>query len=834
MNEKILYLPKSYVSQAENGLFVHQKYTLNAFRTSHMVINDSPTGSGKTMASFLPLNDLDLNSDGFAFYITPLNMLVDQVTIDAINYIESHQLNYSVFPIDGTSLYRLRKVCFKNSIKFESNAALLSELFDKPIQLTSVIRELDNGMLKKGAPFLFVINPDIFYYMLFGSDYYKNKKQDLHNKIVKRIRYLIIDEFHYYDWFQLGSMFTLLSIWKVTGAFESGRVKVCLLSATSNERIYEILENKIGLKCTLISKSCENDSIGEREVEFLAKTNLHVRRVGTDEYFKKIMTKKTIEKIIDHYLNEGLYGLVIHDSAITIDSLYHHYNVIFPNRVGRITGRILQDKRQKEVEKQLIFATSTVDHGFNFKRKTQKSDRQQIDFIFIDAHTYEDFLQRLGRCGRILNKPLKNKISHAHIFVTIKEFQRLNNFFKNGVKGMGRDEILKKFKEIYPQKQYYESFFKNYGYFVSEKFYETARATRMAQSFRTNYSKEDKIQKSMMDRLERMLLEIYDVSDKQKSNKKEKVVIRKSILLKIGTKKSFNNLNVTEKESLAYQYLTDSDFRTANKVFSYAEKKVLKKIKQLEKKESLIKRSKDTFANIISSHYRDKIKKIVHQKGSSLMELHQRDLITYHQYARLINEALVNNFRSSSGMQVKVLDPHKKAGSEEHSYDFFSLVAKYEYVIISEGTFNNYHKLPEIKITGERDQYRDYYFLWDLSDKNFRILSHDDPVKCFEEGYGVIKAGRCLWNLVFFQKGELSIRNFNDKIPEGVMWWKYSNVIGYIFPDNWHLLRINGINFPSNRLKVKFPNYKNNTYRIAWGKNALVAESIIQHGNRGI
>ena len=70
--------------------------------------------------------------------------------------------------------------------------------------------------------------------------------------------------------------------------------------------------------------------------------------------------------------------------------------------MGRLTGAESRRGREDAKAKRLILATPTVDIGYNFDRLGKT--RQNIDFLLLDARSGDEFIQRLGRAGRVLGK----------------------------------------------------------------------------------------------------------------------------------------------------------------------------------------------------------------------------------------------------------------------------------------------------------------------------------------------------------------------------------------------------------------------------------------------
>ncbi len=110
------------------------------------------------------------------------------------------------------------------------------------------------------------------------------------------------------------------------------------------------------------------------------------------------------------WLNSGLDGAIISSSLGTINRIHEALQpTISPDEMGRITGAELRDGRNEAKKKALILATPTVDIGYNFERF--KPQRQNIDFLLLDAYSGDELIQRLGRAGRVLAKEERDHLS---------------------------------------------------------------------------------------------------------------------------------------------------------------------------------------------------------------------------------------------------------------------------------------------------------------------------------------------------------------------------------------------------------------------------------------
>ena len=103
------------------------------------------------------------------------------------------------------------------------------------------------------------------------------------------------------------------------------------------------------------------------------------------------------------WLNDGEDGAIISSALWRINQIYYDLkSTISTETMGRLTGAESRRGREDAKAKRLILATPTVDIGYNFDRLGKT--RQNIDFLLLDARSGDEFIQRLGRAGRVLGK----------------------------------------------------------------------------------------------------------------------------------------------------------------------------------------------------------------------------------------------------------------------------------------------------------------------------------------------------------------------------------------------------------------------------------------------
>ena len=389
----------------EHGHFplYHQWRTYNA--TEQLIVNTYNTGTGKTKAALLRLlkraRDIGFNcldsSEHNALLIAPTNELLAQHERDAEKFCEENRLPYRVVPITRAYLdnYQADSEFSEGDLR---RGAALHNILQNPRKVKE-----DSG--KKAT--LFVVNPDIFYYAFYFL-YYKHDRIPLFQDIFTLCNYIIIDELHYYSPKQLANFLFFMSLSKHYGYFgDSTNRQFCLLTATPNKQVEEYL-NGLGVNIGWIKP--ETEIVGEigKTHETPALAPLHLEIYSIDELKDGLLTLAFDKKQeIAKWLNDGEDGAIISSALWRINQIYYDLkSIISTEAMGRLTGAESRRGREDAKAKRLILATPTVDIGYNFDRLGKT--RQNIDFLLLDARSGDEFIQRLGRAGRVLGKQHKN------------------------------------------------------------------------------------------------------------------------------------------------------------------------------------------------------------------------------------------------------------------------------------------------------------------------------------------------------------------------------------------------------------------------------------------
>jgi len=292
-------------------------------------------------------------------------------------------------------------------------------------------RRTDSDNRKKAT--IFVVNPDIFYYAFYFR-YHKNDRIPLFQDIFTLCNYIIIDEFHYYNPKQLANFLFFMKLSKEK-YFVDGSTKrqFCLLTATPSDRVEEYLR-----RLSLTTEKLDPRTIGPalprqtREVPALAPVHLEVYSIdelkggdqGEVDGLIALADQKRNE--IATWLRNGEDGAIISSSLWRIEQIYKRFQARFSEDMGRITGPEQREGRVEAARRSLILATPTVDIGYNFDKGDKP--RQNIDFLFFDARSGDEFIQRLGRAGRILGKKQQDIPSRVYVVVDPEFYKALQKY----------------------------------------------------------------------------------------------------------------------------------------------------------------------------------------------------------------------------------------------------------------------------------------------------------------------------------------------------------------------------------------------------------------------
>lgn len=396
----------------------HQWLTMLA--EEPVIVNTFNTGTGKTKAAMLRLlrrvrdrqGRLDPATDNVLF-IAPTNALIEQHARDIRRFCQENQLGYRVLEIT-----RKRMEDYQRAPGFSEGelrgGAVRHRIFENP-------RVVDPD--SAGQATIFVVNPDIFYYALYFR-YGRLDRIGLFQDIFTLCNYIVIDELHYYSPKQLACFLFFMRLSRHYGYIDgTPQRQFCLLTATPEPQVARYLR-ALDLPIAWIAPDVVPPAAPgmAQPVRALAPTTLVVASLDElqtpgDALQGLIALVEEERDAITRRLTIGEEGAIISGSLWQIQQIYDRLRVrLDPGQIGRITGPESPDGRQEAARRALILATPTVDIGYNFEKGAEKQ-RQNIDFLLFDARSSDEFLQRLGRAGRVLGKRETTQASYAVVVV---------------------------------------------------------------------------------------------------------------------------------------------------------------------------------------------------------------------------------------------------------------------------------------------------------------------------------------------------------------------------------------------------------------------------------
>src|SRR5437763_5626148 len=404
--------PSPETFPVERGIYplYHQWRTSNS--EAAIIVNTHNTGTGKTKAALLRLLKraqkrglerlLPVNDD--VLLIAPTNELIQQHTADAKKFCEQNKLPYRVLPITHDDL-----VSYTKQSDFSEETMRLGAAFHYILNDGSRV----HGDTDKQAT-ICVVNPDIFYYAVY-SCYNKYDKGALARDFIDRFNYIIIDEFHYYNPKQFAAFLFFIKLSHYKKYIESARKQrqFCILTATPRPEVEQYLNN-LGVSIEWIKPGeiRPEDEAFIEPVRALTAVQLEVystEELKQEEHIGGLL--KLVEtkcNVVKQWLADDWDGAIISSSLGAINNINRALvPSLSADLIGRVTGAQLREDCREAKEKRLILATPTGDIGYNFERSIPKP-RQNIDFLLFDAYSGDEFIQRLGRGGRVLAKEEKH------------------------------------------------------------------------------------------------------------------------------------------------------------------------------------------------------------------------------------------------------------------------------------------------------------------------------------------------------------------------------------------------------------------------------------------
>ncbi|MEM9218446.1 MAG: type I-D CRISPR-associated helicase Cas3' [Cyanobacteria bacterium P01_F01_bin.150] len=445
----------------------HQVDVFEKSRNHDIVLDLSPTGTGKTKAAFTVLLH-ESNRNQNAIYIAPTNALVEQQKQAAEEFIKKAGLPHFVISASAKEVRAWPDQVGKRS------GEKIYNLLRNP---ATVFPEVGGK-----RPVLLVTNPDIFYYATFFA-YQRLDKVNIASQFYQSLVTVVFDEFHLYSAKQLVGLLFYLALSHEFGFFKHGR-RVILLTATPEpecDAALSKLQSK-GVRVAFIDD--EDEASVSRLLPSQTAVDLELRPLPDRDSFLSELGNEVAEQYQSH---KERYGAVILDSLEQINRLSDLLQKKgLSEQVGRITGPSPLIDRQQAIQCPIILATSTVDVGFNFERNPAPQ-RQTLDWLIFSARDRSSFWQRIGRVGRVLGRQQTDIRSEAIAYLSEKAWEEgLDSIDTSG----GRVALQQKLLELPCLDRPFLSI-----YWQSEAFLEIARPLLKLEEMMEGLSQSDLISK---------------------------------------------------------------------------------------------------------------------------------------------------------------------------------------------------------------------------------------------------------------------------------------------------------------------------------------------------
>ncbi|PAX59913.1 type I-D CRISPR-associated helicase Cas3' [Brunnivagina elsteri] len=354
----------------------HQAETLKALRDPNIdvIINTAMTGDGKSLAAYLEV----LQGEYSAIGLYPTNELARDQEIQIKGYIDTFK------PANNPRVARL------------SSAELEIYAENEGLKKSAAISTLTNQRE------VILTNPDILHYLHRGAYLIPGDSPDkLWGRIDKDFDLFIFDEFHVFAAPQIAGVINTMLLINCTNR----KKKFLFLSATPDIDFIDKLKIA-GFRCQEIYPLDNNKySFPDNKEEEKKLQNQNWRQVShsinlnfvsLEPSFKASETwiKENSNLILDYFQNHpGSKGAIILNSIAAVKRLVPFFQELFQTHnltVGENTGLSGKITKEKSLLADLVFGTSTIDVGVDFK----------INLLIFESSDAGNFIQRLGRLGR--------------------------------------------------------------------------------------------------------------------------------------------------------------------------------------------------------------------------------------------------------------------------------------------------------------------------------------------------------------------------------------------------------------------------------------------------
>lgn len=370
--------PEYPVTASEFEPYAHQQALSELFvnEDSFLAVNDSPTGSGKTMSWLAPI----VESGESTLVIYPTNALIHDQEDHIERELEDRFPNLGddtkVHTITADSLRRRHAETYPNA---SSNGERLQRL------LRDTVWQHDNQTI-------ILTNPDIFVMMrrhLYG------RRGDPGSRIrgLNEFETIVVDEFHRAERKEQNTLLFLLDEMYDLDEYQCALSRIVLLSATPTERLERRFEDGMSAPYTRVTGLRETEE--QRAYDETCTTDWTAVMPPVDLDVRSAPTFGTADELLgtdcentsEFAAREGRTVFIL-DGIHEVEQVYQRLDAELDGHdVVRIDGFHRGDLQAKLADFDVLVSNSAVEVGIDF----------EIDRLVFSAHNRASFLQRLGR-----------------------------------------------------------------------------------------------------------------------------------------------------------------------------------------------------------------------------------------------------------------------------------------------------------------------------------------------------------------------------------------------------------------------------------------------------
>jgi CRISPR-associated endonuclease/helicase Cas3 len=392
------------------------------------------TGDGKSLACYLPV----LLDNHHAFGIYPTIELSRDQARQLERYCLDFQRRVSYLPLWGVEITRLAK---EHGFK-QRGEWLVAQFKNYNVILT---------------------NPDIFNLVMnYRYRTLVHSPLELPYSLGIGYDYFVFDEFHVFEMPQIVSALTAM-LWLVEN-YPASPPKFVFPSATLDQELVEMV-TQAGLRSTLIKGTyITKAACGYRHVLHQADLYLHQLRERESAEDWLLAHSDQLVKLWQSAKSRRPKGVVIVNSvaaARRIARALAQKLAPYGITVGENTGLTDLERRQLALECDIIVCTSTIDVGVNF----------DINLLIFEATSEGDFIQRLGRLGRVRRKEIPFDNYQAHVLLSGRTpwiYERLVEGLRK--RGIGNGDAVDRHqtlaavvREAFPTREKFYSYTRRWG-----------------------------------------------------------------------------------------------------------------------------------------------------------------------------------------------------------------------------------------------------------------------------------------------------------------------------------------------------------------------------------